>query len=205
MSNQRKLNDARRSGRLDREEKDVVIGTDLADACAELIRSRTKWDEGPAIYFVYREGTGILLRNLGIRPRVLLRLDRAGDRIRAAANMIHPYAELAPENLVGAAYRDEGWLVYSHISDVAGTDQLKAAANARQIHAHPSRIECRLVSAATAPEYAPIMLMQDRGEQKVTLTGPVPGADTEKIEGDVPDAIAVLARALIEGTVPWKT
>lgn len=180
---------------------DLVMDTLVAE-----VKSRTGWDEPPALFFLYLEGgkcraSALPLPDeiwaLDAPPRVLSRLaDGSGEfsgLLQAAA----------PEGLFGAGFRCEAWAVTGGKPGSRREREVTAASKARQLHVHPDRVESRCMYAVDrAGTTYSATLARGGDEVKRSVSYRKPGrAD---FGGIIPDALDRLVTAVLGVQFPAR-
>jgi hypothetical protein len=165
-----------------RRERDIN-GSDLADACANLIFSRGDvWDEPPCSYWVYKTRKGLVLRDTGMPDWIVSPFGTPGRYLNALARMIADQGIAPPhrpgEQVAGFVFRSEIWEVFQATKDQAKVDATMELVRRRRLYTHPDRIEARMAAGALIGE-DPWMYSLQRGKEMISAlqTTPSPGAD----------------------------
>src|SRR5580765_4334 len=113
-------------------------------ALAAEISSRKKWDESPALFFLYLTGGGVELRPV---PDAVWALDRPPamlDRMSRVTGECSPLLQAAaPEGLHGAVFRCEVWSVEGGAPGTAERSELVSDSRAHRLHLRPDKVEAR--------------------------------------------------------------
>jgi hypothetical protein len=170
-------------------------------ALADLLRARRAWDEPPALHFMYNDdGSRIRISGRSLVPECVWASGPPAQVLAGLArNMTEPpYREalvaLAPESFHGVVFRCETWTVATPVSDEAAVRRAQRAAHRRRLYAHPGRVEQRTVWAMT--RMGMFTAFQTRGQDRI---------DTQRVEGlegDVPDALMTMFRAVVSRSAP---
>jgi hypothetical protein len=119
---------------------DLVVGALVAE-----VESRADWDEPPAVYFMYLHEGKCHVSALEV-PVSYWRAGPPARVLRALAEGLGEFSglmqALAPGELHGAAFRCEMWEVRTPEGG-EGLAEAEAAADARELYAHPGRVEVR--------------------------------------------------------------
>ena len=169
----------------------------VCEALTTILRERTRWDEAPCLYGMYRDGDGVRLQPVmsegawpsGAPGMVLARLAANVSEFRPDV-----LAALTSPGFIGAAFRVETWGVRQ--VDGNGGDARarlrKMAATAGRPSLHPDRVEQRFMWAVTR-DGSHYVAMQNRGERAILARRP----DVQ--DGAIPCALENLVRAFTAG------
>lgn len=178
----------------------------IMDTLVSEVKSRTGWDEPPALFFLYLEGGRCRVSALPLPdevwaldapPRVLARLaDGAGEFSGLLSSV-------APEGLHGAAFRCEAWAVTGGKPGSEREREVTAASHARQLHVHPDRVEFRCMYAVdrAGTTYS---AMQARGEWAVKRSVSYRKPGFPEVSGIIPNALDRLVTATLGVELPGR-
>lgn len=174
----------------------AIADAAICQALADLLRSRTEWDEAPGLHLLYREAGGVRVSGDSLipsfawagRPPETLWAFAAGLE-GAPAGML---AALAPDEFAGVVFRFEGWGVEQHDPGPSERARIEAMQQARQLHLHPGRVEERCAWAVTR-DGTNYMAKQARGGEAIShrMEG--------QITGLIPSSLTRMIRALSAG------
>jgi hypothetical protein len=178
----------------------------IMDTLVAEVKSRTDWDEPPALYFLYLEGGESrasalplpdVIWTMDAPPRVLSRLaDGAGEFSGLLSSV-------APEGLHGAAFRCEAWVVEAGKPGTERYSEATAASMARRLDTHPDRVESRCmygVDRAGTTYSATQARGQDEVRQSVSYRKP----GRPDFSGIIPNALDRLVMAVLEVDLPSR-
>ena len=182
------------------------VADQVMDALVAEVKSRTEWDEAPALFFLYLEGGRCRPSPLPLPgeiwamdapPRVLARL--AGGS-REFSGLLQA---AAPEGLFGAAFRCEAWAVTGGKPGSERDREVTAASRARRLHVHPDRVESRCMYAVdrAGTTYA---AMVARGEARVKRSVSYRKPGRPDFAGIIPDALDRLVTAVLGVELPAR-
>lgn len=177
----------------------------IADMLVAEIKSRTEWDEAPALYTLYVDGGRARVAHLPF-PEVVWSFGEPAAILASIADAgvdgAPALQSVAPAGLYGAAFRCEAWQVDG---GKAGTEQRRQAladSHARRLSVRPDRVEIRCVYAVDRAgiTYAAV---QKRGDSDIqrSITYPKPG---DGFAGTVPDALDRLVTAFLGVSMPER-
>jgi hypothetical protein len=164
----------------------------VCEALTAMLRSRTEWDEDPGLYFVYRDGDGVRLSPQSVIPDFMW-MERPPESLAFVAKCFEEMppgfmASVAPADLLGAAFRFEGWPVAGKTDSPEFTEAQRGH-RAGKLHEHPARIEERSVCAATR-DGTVYMAAQARGSREITAR------KVDGWTGLIPSSLLRIIRAL---------
>ena len=181
----------------------------IADALAAEVKSRTEWDEAPALYTFYVESGRCRLSQIPLPemvwvldepPRVLA--DFANGVASGRPEEVRLLQAAVPPSLYGAAFRCEAWEIDG---GKPGTEQRRrgiADAQARRLKDRPDRIEIRSIYGVdrAGVTYA---VVQRRGETDTrrSIAYPKPG---HGFAGTIPNALDRLVTAFLGVSMPAR-
>lgn len=152
------------------------------------------WDADPAPFFLVTDPADPLGARVGVVPLPVdmtpwTAAPRPQRVFRALARLRPPPPDLTVR---AVGFWCEAWSVATREDDVAYTDQLNAARRDFTFHAHPDRVEKRMVAAVDRHNHL-YAVERARGREAELLAGPdVPG-DGPVATGDVFRAIRAYA------------
>jgi hypothetical protein len=178
----------------------------VMDSLAAEVKSRTEWDEPPALFFLYLEGGRCRARPLPVPdfmweidapPRVLSRM---ADGLGEVGGLL---ASVAPEGLHGAAFRCEAWAVDAGMPGTERRSEVSAASMARQLHVHPDRVESRCMYAVDRAGIT-YSAMRAKGSDEVKRSVSYPKPGKPGFSGIIPNALDRLVTALLGVELPAR-
>jgi hypothetical protein len=153
------------------------------------------WDQLPKLMNLYREPDAVSCREVLVPQHVWRMTKRPQAVLRSLASIITtadiPEWAQPDRSFVGCAFTFEAWAVGGNLKDAAQIAEVSAAADRRELHKHPRRIEQRMVHAHVE-DIGLITVSRDRGGEPVVIGAVV---DNGVMSGDVPDALRELAEA----------
>jgi hypothetical protein len=171
----------------------------IGDALKLMIGARTEWEETPALHFLYSDGPTVQPGRsaipeeswAGVAPAQLL---YAVSRVmRRTPGM---FSAVASPHLAGVAFRTEAWFVFEDMADTGAASAAITAAEQGLVHAHPNRVEHRIVVAVTT-DGRRYIATQTRGDEdtiEVIRLGP-----DDLAGGDVLDALTAMIASIRAG------
>ena len=177
----------------------------IADALVAEVKSRTEWDEAPALYTFYVESGRCRLAQIPL-PEMVWAMDEPARVLASFASAGLDEAvtlqAVAPPGLYGAAFRCEAWEVNG---GKPGTDQRRQAladSKARRLKDRPDRLEIRTIYGVDrgGVTYAAV---QRRGETDVrrSIAYPKPG---HWFAGTVPNALDRMVTSFLGVSMPAR-
>jgi hypothetical protein len=178
----------------------------VMDTLVAEVKSRTEWDEAPALYFLYLEDGKCRASALPLPdalwavdapPRVLARLAEGAGDFSALLSSV------APEGLHGAAFRCEAWVVEAGKPGTERYSEAVAASMGRRLDSHPERVESRCMYAVDRAG-ATFSATQARGDGEVreSVTYRKPGHPD--FTGIIPNALDRLVTATLGVELPAR-
>ncbi len=177
----------------------------IADALVAEIKSRTEWDEAPALYTFYVESGRCRLAqiplpemvwSLAAPPAVLASFADAG--LDEAVTL----QAVAPPGLYGAAFRCEAWEVDGGKPGTEQRRQALADSKARRLNTRPDRVEVRSIYGVDRAGVT-YSAVQRRGETGVrrSIAYPKPG---HGFAGTIPNALDRLVTSFLGVSMPAR-
>jgi hypothetical protein len=181
---------------------DLILG-----AMAAEVKGRTKWDEPPALFFLYLSDGECHARNLhvpdrywsGRNPASVLSL--MADRLGEFSDLLQ---QVAPEHLHGAAFYTETWTVEQPPAGTAERSEVMADALAHRVHTRPDKVEARSMWAVDRGGvlYSALQRRGIDGAPSVRAYYPKPGAPA--VSGTVPKALERIVTAMLADAMPGR-
>jgi len=180
----------------------------MRDIDAQVLRPEG-WDAPPSLFLLHDE-TGVL---------VPYRLDSYREGALHAPPSATPFQILSvyaqaiasaaqkgswPHKVAAVVFASEAWAAMTANANVAQRDQIEAAAEHREIHAMPDRVEIRIL-ASVDRHGAVRTLRYARGQESdITETSDADGVDPDKeqMAGAVQDGLAEVLRAFESVSAP---
>ena len=177
----------------------------IADALVAEIKSRTEWDEAPALYTFYVENGQCRLAQIPV-PEMLWSINEPPIVLASLADAGLDGASLlqsaAPAGLYGAAFRCEAWEVDGGKPGTEQRRQALADSKARRLKDRPDRFEIRSIYGVDRAgiTYA---AAQRRGETDVrrSIAYPKPG---HGFAGTIPNALDRLVTSFLGVSMPAR-
>lgn len=174
-----------------------VTGEAIKEGLTAALRKRRAWEEPPALCFVNLEDGEVVVSDFSIfnrwPPEPTFALPHIADTMNELGEMVSKFAGGVPDNLVGISFRCEAWsLAYSKKEDAELPHQRRMR-ELRLLHAHPLRVEIRLITAAFSGGRI-FMASQERGSEEIEVH-----EANEQIEGIVPESLARMLTGLTMG------
>lgn len=179
--------------------QELILG-----ALTRAVTSRTEWDEEPALYFLYADGSGARLSQAAVPygswsrgrpPQVLEEISYILQE--AAAEDVATLVSLRPESLYGMAFRSEAYYATANErTDPGSGERLEADALARRISERPDRVEIRFIQAV-GQDGTFYYVQQRRDNGEVTSEVFPDGGDGPQVGGTVPEALMRITAALL--------
>lgn len=178
--------------------QEVILG-----AVRRHVKARPHWDEPPELSMIRYAGGRAQLRPVPVPDADWARQDRVTDLLERLAHAISRggadqirAAGGPPADLAGAAFRTEAWMV------AGGGDEVLAAARRRQLHAHPGRVEVRMMTAVDRAGLT-YEVTQERLSGRVNAEV-FRRADDRLTRGRVPGALDRIVAALLGVPIPER-
>lgn len=172
------------------EGKEQVTAPTMREACEKILTSPQRtWDEGPAVYVIYREGDVYQFNDLRIPATTFHGFANPSEALHAIAGVIKAsgLVDAALETAIGAAFRDEAWMVATTPDDKAGVKYAEALTAERKLSTHPKRKEIRLIAAIAEGAFEFGQIINEDGAEVMWLPD---------VEGGVREGLSVLAHVL---------
>jgi hypothetical protein len=180
---------------------DLIMDTLVAE-----VKSRTEWDEPPALFFLYLEGGRCRASALPV-PDEIWAMDAPPRVLAGLADGAGEFSGLlsavAPEGLHGAAFRCEAWAVTGGKPGSGSDRELRAASRARRLHVHPDRVESRCMYGVdrAGTTYSAMLA---RGEALVRRQVSYRKPGRPDFSGIIPNALDRLVMALLGVDLPVR-
>lgn len=178
----------------------------IMDTLVAEVKSRTEWDEAPALYFLYLEAGQCRASALPLPdeiwaidapPRVLAQLaDGAGE-------LSGLLSAVAPEGLHGAAFRCEAWVVEAGTPGTERYSEVTAASMGRRLDTHPDRVESRCMYGVDRAGNT-YSATQARGEADVKQSVSYRKPGRPDFSGIIPNALDRLVMAALGVDLPSR-
>lgn len=172
----------------------------ILDVMAAELAERREWDEPPALYFLYEEDGGCLLRQLpipddrweGNAPPDVLRW--LAEQLAGMGGMLR---EMAPRELRAVAFRFEAWAITGPAEDPLLRATAEADARDHVLHLRPDRVEARMMLAAGSDGviYQATARRDGLPEPDVT-SGPLGEGGGGTFGGSVPESLSMIIAAI---------
>lgn len=179
----------------------------ILDAMEAEIRSRTQWDEAPALFTMYLKAGECRLRQLPV-PEPFWSADAPPRVLARIADCLGEFTWLlqsaAPEGLHGAAFRCEAWAVDAGLPGTERRSEVSAASMAKQLHVHPDRVESRCLYAVDRAGIT-YSALQARGDAEVRRGVSYPKPGKASVSGIIPTALDRLVTAFLGVEIPTRT
>lgn len=170
----------------------AALDAGVLAALEAALRARTKWDESPGLYFLKHQDGCVEVSDRELFDRWP---PHPPDALPLIAEAMEDTGFLAaaftaPHNFIGMAFRCESWAVFTPGPEIP--PGVRKMMEARKLHTHPDRVECRVIWAVTRSGRH-YFASQKRGSDQIEK-----GA-TENREGTIPESLDRMVRALLTG------